>query len=82
MTAGYRRLADGDTRLDWSRAGIGDPAPCTLGCGRNAILRHPITGRPCHKVCDDARAAGDQAALEQRLTGRATTHRTAAGSSR
>lgn len=38
------------TRLDWSRATIGDPAPCTA-CGRPALLRHPETGRPHHKVC-------------------------------
>lgn len=46
------------TRLDWSRAIIGDPAPC-VACGRPALLRHPETGRPHHKVCAD-RAAGDE----------------------
>jgi hypothetical protein len=39
-------------RLDWSHAAVGDPRPCGL-CERNAILRHPQTGRPCHKVCSD-----------------------------
>lgn len=46
------------TRLDWSRAIVGDPAPC-VACGRPALLRHPETGRPHHKVCaePDAPAA-------------------------
>lgn len=79
MSAGYRRVADGEVRVDWSRAALGDPAPCVHGCGENAILRHSITGRPCHKVCDDKRAAADHTALEQRLTDRATTNRTTAG---
>lgn len=79
MTAGYRRVADGEVRLDWSRTAIGDPAPCVLGCAGNAILRHPMTGRPCHKTCDDARAAAEQAATEQRLTGRATASRSKSG---
>lgn len=40
-------------RLDWSHARLGDPAPCQL-CGQLALLRHPVTNRPCHKVCSDA----------------------------
>ena len=41
--------------LDWSHApmtrfGVG--APC-VHCGRPAFLRHPLTGKPCHKVCED-----------------------------
>ncbi|MBS2962611.1 hypothetical protein KGA66_06100 [Actinocrinis puniceicyclus] len=41
-------------RLDWHRAPVGEPQPC-LFCGQDAILRHPITFRPCHKVCSDQR---------------------------
>ncbi len=40
------------TRLDWSRAIVGDPARCVT-CGRPALLRHPETGRPQHKVCSE-----------------------------
>lgn len=43
------------TRLDWSRAKMGEPRPCIL-CDRPAFLRHPQTGAPCHKVCSDAEA--------------------------
>jgi hypothetical protein len=43
------------TRLDWSRAIVGDPARC-VACGRPALLRHPETGRPHHKVCSEAAA--------------------------
>jgi hypothetical protein len=28
-----------------------DPQPCAV-CGRPALLRHPVTQRPHHKVCD------------------------------
>lgn len=38
--------------LDWSRAAVGDPAPC-IACGRPALLRHPETAQPHHKVCDE-----------------------------
>jgi hypothetical protein len=41
-------------RLDWGHASVGDPKPCVL-CGTNAHMRHPQTGRPCHKTCSDAR---------------------------
>lgn len=41
--------------LDWSRAKIGDPAPC-IACGRPALLRHPETGQPHHKVCSEPEA--------------------------
>lgn len=37
---------------DWSRAEIGDPLPC-VRCSRPALLRHPETGRPYHKVCSE-----------------------------
>ncbi|MEU2300542.1 hypothetical protein ABZ584_24420 [Streptomyces antibioticus] len=43
---------DEPRRLDWSRAIVGDPLPC-IACRRPAILRHPETGRPHHKVCDE-----------------------------
>lgn len=45
--------AEYDARLDWTRAKVGDPKPC-MHCGRPALLRHPQTGLPCHKICDDA----------------------------
>lgn len=54
-----------DGRLDWSRARFGDPLPCQH-CGRPTPLRHPVSGRASHKVCDDAQAKT------------ATTERTAA----
>lgn len=38
---------------DWSHAGVGDPMPCLL-CERSALLRDPVEGRPCHRVCCDA----------------------------
>lgn len=46
-----RHVADGP--VDWRTARIGEPAPCVV-CGRPALLRHPVTGRPHHKVCADA----------------------------
>lgn len=42
--------------LDWSgingapRATVGPLAPCEL-CGKPALLRHPETRKPCHKIC-------------------------------
>lgn len=52
-----RRFNPADTgRLDWSTARVGDPLPCKL-CGRPVLLRHPVTGAACHKVCEDQRAA-------------------------
>jgi len=48
-------------RLDWSRAQVGDPQPCVF-CRHDALLRHPITMRPAHKVCSDRRR---QALLEK-----------------
>jgi hypothetical protein len=48
-------------RLDWSRAQVGDPQPCIF-CRHDAILRHPITMCPAHKVCSDRRR---QALLEK-----------------
>jgi hypothetical protein len=39
--------------LDWRHdAKVSESRPCVL-CGSGAILRHPVTGRPCHKVCHD-----------------------------
>lgn len=46
--------------LDWSSRGpdgsaaVGDPKPCCL-CGKDALLRDPITGKPTHKVCVEAK---------------------------
>ncbi len=45
--------------LDWTgmdgapRAGVGDLKPCIL-CGGLAMLRHPVSKLPCHKVCEEA----------------------------
>lgn len=47
---------DSLARLDWTRAAVVDPKPCVF-CTTLAILRHPDTGRPCHKTCSDARRA-------------------------
>ncbi|MFF9036429.1 hypothetical protein ACF090_13265 [Streptomyces sp. NPDC014892] len=41
---------------DWSRAKVGNPAPC-ISCGRPALLRHPDTGRPHHRNCDEPAAS-------------------------
>jgi hypothetical protein len=41
---------------DWSRAKVGNPAPC-VGCGRPALLRHPDTGQPHHRNCDEPAAS-------------------------
>ena len=41
-------------RLDWRRAPMGDSQPCIF-CEQGAIMRHPITLRPCHKACSDQR---------------------------
>lgn len=41
--------------LDWSHAPVardGDMGPC-VHCRKPAIMKHPATGKPCHKVCDD-----------------------------
>ena len=44
--------------LDWSgqggapRAKVGALASC-VHCGRGALLRHPVSGKPCHKVCEE-----------------------------
>lgn len=41
--------------LDWSHAPvarIGYMGPC-YHCGRPAIMRHPVSGAPCHKACED-----------------------------
>lgn len=48
-----RRPVEFETRLDWTKAKVGEPKPC-VHYGRPALLRHPQTDRPAHKVCDDA----------------------------
>lgn len=44
--------------VDWRAARVGDLQPCVV-CGRPALLRHPATGKPHHKVCDEAQVAAD-----------------------
>lgn len=51
--------------LDWSRAKVSDPAPC-IACGRPALLRHPETGQPHHRKCDDPNASAP--AVQQAAT--------------
>ncbi len=45
--------------VDWSRAPVARTG--TMGlcvhCRRPAFMRHPLTGQPCHKTCDDEYAA-------------------------
>lgn len=61
-------LPDRPTVLDWSGSERGSPKarvawkpePCRH-CGRGALLRHPATGDPCHKICEET--AIDRAAL-------------------
>jgi len=36
-------------------ARVGELAPCEV-CGNLALMRHPGTGRPCHKGCVNAKA--------------------------
>jgi hypothetical protein len=54
------------TGLDWSglngapKATIGPLAPCQH-CGRPALIRHPDTKVPCHKICAE-RVLDEQAA--------------------
>lgn len=46
--------------LAWNRAPckrFGWAGKCAH-CGRNALLYHPVTGKPCHKVCQDRMDAG------------------------
>ncbi|MDQ0831951.1 hypothetical protein QF032_003795 [Streptomyces achromogenes] len=50
-------------RLDWSRAKVGDPAPC-IACGRPALLRHPETDQPHHRNCDEPAASAPAAQQE------------------
>lgn len=41
--------------IDWSHAPVareGFMGPC-VHCHRPAIMKHPDTNKPCHKVCDD-----------------------------
>jgi len=43
--------------LDWSAKGpngaatVGDPKPC-VHCRKPAFLRHPVSGEPVHKMCE------------------------------
>jgi len=46
----YRTVLDWSGRNGAPLATVGPLAPCVL-CGRLALLRHPVTGRPCHKIC-------------------------------
>lgn len=55
-----RRRSDDDAGPDWSKARVGDPAPC-VDCGRPALMRDPISHKPRHKVCGD-RPQAQQAA--------------------
>lgn len=44
-------------RLDWSKSWGGDtPQPC-MYCHRPTFLRHPLLGKPSHKVCAEDEAA-------------------------
>jgi hypothetical protein len=47
-----RHQANTRAHLDWTVAPVGPHSPCHY-CGGPALIRHPITGEPCHKVCDD-----------------------------
>lgn len=40
--------------FDWRHAKVGDPQPCAL-CGQPALMRHPDTQKPTHKVCAETR---------------------------
>jgi hypothetical protein len=55
---------------DWHGAQLGDPQPCRL-CGDLALLRDPISRKPCHKVCVDALLHADRPTRPTRR-GRAT----------
>lgn len=62
-------MLDRRTVLDWSgsergvpRATVGRLEPCKH-CGQLALLRHPATGEPCHKICEED--AIDRLALVQ-----------------
>ncbi len=47
--------------VDWSHAPvarIGWMGKC-VHCGTNAMMRHPLTNKPCHKVCDDKANHGE-----------------------
>ena len=47
------RLRNNAGLLDWTHAPLARAtAPC-IHCGNPALLRHPITGASCHKVCND-----------------------------
>ena len=48
--------------VDWSHAPVarlGWSGMCTH-CGELAVMKHPITGVACHKICDDAHQARQQ----------------------
>lgn len=58
------------TQLDWRQSSVGDPAPCVV-CRRPALMRHPETGQPHHKVCGEpavhAAAVPEPTATEDRV---------------
>jgi hypothetical protein len=62
---------------DWRRSRVGDPLPCGL-CARPAILRHPATGKPMHKVCHDARAQPETTSSRDARSRQTITERRAA----
>lgn len=49
------RVAANRQPWDWFTARLSDPAPCVV-CGEPALLRHPDTGKPQHKVCEPSTA--------------------------
>jgi hypothetical protein len=58
-------------RLDWSGrngaslATVGPLARCRH-CGTLTLLRHPVTGEPCHKTCEElAFSKADSAAADR-----------------
>ncbi len=58
--------------LDWSgrngspKANVGKLTPC-IHCGRSALLRHPVTLLPCHKVCEQKHLTEQAAAYSADL---------------
>lgn len=60
--------------LDWSSRGpdgsaaVGEPKPCGL-CGKDALLRDPVTGKPTHKVCVERRLTEQAEGISARTDG-------------
>ncbi len=63
------RSAATDT-VDWRAAHVGDLQDC-VACGQPALLRHPVTRRPHHKVCDQAKTAAELERAAAAYTGAA-----------